>query len=177
MRDVKYGVFQDYKPYDDDIDYDMRLIGMNIAANNEQRQLASTRTNEFYITDAEDNNVMIKDATALEKFVAKIKYTFTRYKKDVVGYRSTKMSDMQRSGYELDKAWDEKTNSWVQDKEYYKSKGYDPDTFVSPMNKEENDPLDNISKQELIQIKNQIINKDDQFIAKEEITDNESITR
>ena len=124
MRNVYIGRFADYKPSEES-EYDSGMIGANIAIADELRKLAKTIGLEYYVKDKEKGNLMITDATAMEKLIARLKYIFTLNKKRVVGYRTNKMSDLKRAGYQLGRKFDEEKNDWVVDKEYYEDRGYE----------------------------------------------------
>jgi len=121
VRKVNKGIFQDHETATRDYDImDTPMIGARIAVNNEINQQAKTRALEYYITDENGKNIMIEDATILEKISANLKYMVKPNKKKVVGYRSECGSDLKRPGFRLGLKWDEKEKSWQQDEEYYR---------------------------------------------------------
>lgn len=141
MRKVYLGKFADYKPagygksYDPwDSSYD--LIGGHIAVRYERERVSKTVGLEYYIKDENGKNVRIKDATTLEKIMARIKYIFNSNNGKVVGYRSDKISDLSRPGYSLGSKFDESSEKWKVDKEYYESKGYVNGTKINFKRKE-----------------------------------------
>ena len=134
MRKVYIGKFADYKPAE--YDYDYGLIGGHRAARYYMERTAKTISLEYYVKDKDGRNIMIKDATILEKVLARIKYVFNSNGGKVVGYRSTQTSDVLTPGYSLGRKRDDK-GKWRVDKEYYESRGYsngkklDPKTGVT----------------------------------------------
>lgn len=137
MRKVYLGKFADYNPnssYEDDVfAYDHELIGGHIAARYDREKAQKTVGLEYYTKDEDGRNIMINDATILEKLLAKAKYVFKLDKKKVVGYRSDKISDTLRAGYSLGRKYDEGKGKWVVDKEYYESRGYIDGKKIDPI--------------------------------------------
>jgi len=156
MRNVKYGLFQDFEPSSSYRNDDNMLIGGHAALSHERSKATASTKGEFYTVDEKDHKTIISEPTNLEQFFAKLKYTFNLRKKKIVGYRSDSGSDLTRVGYGLGKEWNEETESWVQDRSYYETRGYDPDANDNPWNKEEHSKQ--VTKEELEDLKEKVLN-------------------
>lgn len=156
MRNVKYGLFQDFEPSSSYRNDDNMLIGGHAALSHERSKTVASTKGEFYTVDEKDRKTIISGPTSLEQFFAKLKYAFNLKKKKIIGYRSDSESDLTRVGYGLGKEWNEETESWVQDRSYYETRGYDPDANDNPWNKEEHSKQ--VTKEELEDLKEKVLN-------------------